>query len=123
MAKPQTVDEYLQSHTGPARDLLTQLRGLRQFAGPGATEAIKWGHPAVLHSQGVILFAYSAHKHFANIVFTPSTRTAFAAALTDFKTGKGSVSLPYGNSFPRELLEKMVKFRVREFEDHGVKWM
>src|SRR5690625_6882719 len=62
MAKPQTVDEYLQSHTGPARDLLTQLR-------------------------------------------------------------EGSISLPYGSAFPRELLEKMVKFRVREFEDHGEKWM
>src|SRR5690625_520007 len=123
MAKPQTVDEYLQSHTGPARDLLTRLRDLRQFAGPGATEAIKWGHPAVLHSQGVILFAYSAHKQHANVVFTPSTRAAFADALTDLKSGKGSVSLPYGSAFPRALLEKMVEFRVREFEDHGVKWM
>src|SRR5690625_3725270 len=109
MATPQPVDEYLQSHTGATRDLLTQLRGLRQFAGPGATEAIKWGHPAVLHSQGVILFAYSAHRQHANIVFTPSTRAAFADELKDFKIGKGSISLPYGSDFPRDILEHMVK--------------
>src|SRR5690625_614924 len=122
MAKPQTVDEYFQSHTGPARDLLVQLRELRQFAGPGATEAIEWGHPAVLHSQGVILFAYSAHKHHANVVFTPSTHAAFAEALTDFKTGRGSISLPYGAEIPTALLREMVEFRVTEFETHGVKW-
>jgi|SRR5690625_111267 len=123
MTKPQTVDEFLQGHSGPARALLLRLRELRQFAGPGATEAVKWGHPAVLHAQGVILFVYSAHKYHANIVFTPSTRAAFADALTGFKTGKGSVSLPYEGAFPAELLREMVKFRVTEFEEHGVKWM
>src|SRR5690625_4629752 len=123
MTKAHTVDEFLQRHSGPARDSLEQLRALRQFAGPGATEAIKWGHPAVLHAQGAILFVYSAHKHHANIVFTPSTRAAFADALADFKTGKGSISLPYGAEIPTALLREMVQYRVTEFEDHGVKWM
>jgi|SRR5690625_735787 len=123
MTKPQTVDEYIQSRSGATRDLLEKLRTLRQFAGSGATEEIKWGHPAVLHADGVILFAYSAHKNHANIVFTPSTRAAFAQALTDFKTGKGSVSLPYGSKFPSDLLRAMVEFRVTEFEEDGVKWM
>lgn len=123
MTKPTTVDEYCAQLSEQAAALLADLRSLSRAIAPETTEAIKWSHPAVLHHKGTILFVFSAHKHHANIVFTPSTREAFAENLTGFETGKGSVKLPYGQLIPTALLQRMIKFRVNEFEHDGVKWM
>ena len=123
MAKPQTVDEYIEGFAEPGREVLEQVRELAVEAVPAAGEAIKWGHPAWVHPSGTILFVVSGHAKHANVVFTPSTREAFDAALAGFTTGKGSVKLPYGDPVPVDLLRRMIAFRVREHEDDGVLWM
>ncbi|SDJ48648.1 iron chaperone [Streptomyces indicus] len=123
MDKPTTVDTYLAGFSGPARELLHQVVALIGRTVPSAAEAIKWGCPAWVHPSGTILFALSGHKAHANIVFTPSTREAFAPELSAYDTGKGSVKLPYGKPVPEELLARMMAYRVREHEEDGVKWM
>ncbi len=123
MGRPQTVEEYIDGFAGPGRELLVQLGALAHEAVPEAGEAIKWGHPAWVHRSGTILFMVSGHAQHANVVFTPSTREAFDADLAGFSTGKGTVKLPYGQPAPISLLRRMIAFRVREHEDHGVLWM
>jgi uncharacterized protein YdhG (YjbR/CyaY superfamily) len=76
-----------------------------------------------VHRSGTILFMVSGHAQHANVAFTPSTREAFDADLAGFSTGKGTVKLPYGQPAPVNLLRRMIAFRVREHEDHGVLWM
>ncbi|MDX2524387.1 iron chaperone [Streptomyces europaeiscabiei] len=123
MGKPQTIDEYIEGFAGQSREVLEQVRALARDAVPAAREAIKWGHPSWVHPSGTILFMVSGHAKHANIVFTPSTREAFDAALAGFATGKGSVQLPYGRAVPGDLLRRMIAFRIREHEDDGVLWM
>jgi uncharacterized protein YdhG (YjbR/CyaY superfamily) len=123
MDRPQTIDEYLEGFTGQGRELLEQVRALAHDGVPEATEAVKWGHPAWVHPSGTILFVVSGHAKHANFTFTPSTREAFEAELVGFATGKGSVKLPYGQPLPYDLLRRMIAFRLREHEDHGVLWM
>jgi uncharacterized protein YdhG (YjbR/CyaY superfamily) len=123
MGKAQTIDEYVEGFTGQARELLEQLRELAREAVPEASEAIKWGYPAWVHPSGTILFMISGHKKHAGVAFTPSTREAFDADLAEVGIGKGPIRLPYGQPAPRDLLRRMIAFRVREHEDDGVKWM
>ena len=123
MAKPTTIDDYVATFEDPARDCLVKIRALCREAVPKATEQIKWGHPAYVHPDGVILFMFSGHKDHAGVVFTPSTRAAFDKELADWETGKGTVKLPYDAKLPRALLRRMMAHRLREFEDDGVKWM
>jgi len=117
------VEEYINGFDPPARTLLEGLRRLSRECAPGADEQLKWGQPAYVHADGVILFVFSGHKSHANVTFTPSTKDAFAAELAGFKTGKGSVSLPYETEPPVELLGRMIAYRVREHEVDGVGWM
>ena len=123
MARPQSIDDYLEGFSGQERELLEELRALARRAAPQATEAIKWGYPAWVHESGTILFMVSGHAKHGNITFTPSTRDAFDADLADFSTGKGSIKLPFGQPVPDDLLRRMIVFRVREHEDDGVLWM
>ncbi|WP_207913604.1 hypothetical protein [Dietzia cinnamea] len=72
---------------------------------------------------GVILFMFSGHKAHASMAFTPSTKAAFEAELTRYRTGKSTVALPYGTPPPHPLLTRMIEYRVREHEHDGVNWM
>jgi hypothetical protein len=44
MGRPKTIEEYLESFTGQAHELLERLRALAQEAVPEATEAVKWSN-------------------------------------------------------------------------------
>lgn len=121
-SKPASVDEYIASFDDEQhRDFLTRLRELSRAAAPQAEESLRWGSPA--YALDSILFVFAGYKKHANVVFTPSTKEAFADRLQDFDTGKGSIKLPYGDEIPTELLTEMIVHRIREFEVDGVKWM
>jgi uncharacterized protein YdhG (YjbR/CyaY superfamily) len=121
VARPVTVDEYIEGFPDPARGRLGELRDLSRAHVPEATEALKWGVPA--YSVDTILFTFAGYTSHANFVVTPSTREAFAGELSGFRTGKGSVQLPYADPLPTELLARMIEYRVREFEVDGIRWM
>ena len=123
MPSPATVDDYVSGIPEPGRARVIEIRELCRSGAPHATEAIRWGHPAYLHPEGVILFMFSAHKAHASLAFTPSTKIAFADELTAYRTGKGTVAVPYDAALPTALLREMIQFRIREYEQAGVKWM
>ena len=122
-AKPTSVQEYVEQLEPRARKRIDELRTLVTSTAPNLTAQLKWGVPAYLHPDGVIMLATSAHKTHANFTVTPSTREAFAKELADLETGKGSVKLPYDGDIPRELLDRMIRYRLREHEEDGVMWM
>jgi uncharacterized protein YdhG (YjbR/CyaY superfamily) len=123
MPKPTTIDEYISATPQPGRDRLVEIRAICRDAAPQAVEEIKWGHPAYVHPDGVILFMVSGHKAHASLAFTPSTRTAFNVELAAYKTGKGTVALPYDLALPAQLLRQMIEYRIREYEIDGIKWL
>ena len=123
MSKPTTVEEFFAQFTDPASSVLQQLRDIANQAAPETHTDLKWGSPAWIHRSGTILFIIDGFKDHANIVFTPSTREAFDDALVNLHTGKGSVRLPYTDPIDRQLLERMIAYRIREHEQDGVLWM
>lgn len=120
--KPSTVDEYLDSFSGEQKAKLIELHGIIRETLPDTTEVLKWGAPATLHKDGMILVVFSGHKEHMNLVATPSTKEALQKELVDYETGKGSVQLAYNKPLPRALIKKMVTYRADEYRDHGVKW-
>jgi uncharacterized protein YdhG (YjbR/CyaY superfamily) len=123
VSRPATIDDYITAVPEPGRARVIEIRDLCRGAAPHATEAIKWGHPAYLHPEGVILFMFSAHKAHVSLAFTPSIRTAFADDLGSYQTGKGTVAVPYDAPLPTALIRRMIEARLREYEQQAVKWM
>jgi uncharacterized protein YdhG (YjbR/CyaY superfamily) len=73
--------------------------------------------------EGRILFAYAAFKAHINFMPTPSAMKPFAKDLAKYKTGKGSIQLPYDKPIPKALIRKIAIFRVKELREKDVKWM
>lgn len=123
MSTPATTDDYIAALPEPAHSRVSEIRDVCRAAAPHASEAIKWGHPAYLHSDGVILFMATATSGTPTSCSPRAPRAAFADELAGYKTGKGSVTVPYDSSPPTALLRRMIAFRIHEYEDDGITWM
>lgn len=120
MPRPASVAQYIEAAPREARAHLRELRALLQQAAPGATEAIKWGCPALEAER--ILFSYSAHRAHLNFMPTGSSLVPFKEELAAFKTGKDTIQLPYDRRLPKALLRRIAKHRVQQVKA-GARWM
>lgn len=120
--KPQTVDDYIDSFPENQKAKLAELRQIIRSVLPDTHEELKWGAPATVENDGMILVIFSGHKHHMNLVATPSTKQAFEKELAGYETGKGSVKLLYDRPLPAKLIEKIVIYRAKEYRDSGIKW-
>ncbi len=121
MAKPATISEYIAAAPKEARSHLRALRAILRKAAPRATEAIKWGSPVFEYNR--ILFAFAAYRSHLNFMPTPSAMKPFEKELARFKTGKGSIQLPYDHALPKALIRRIAVFRVKELSEKDVRWM
>ena len=109
--KTETVEEYLDAQPESVRAKLEELRSVIRAAAPGATEGISYGVPAF--KLGTPLVGYGAAKdHIGLYVMDPAVIVAHSAELADYKTSKGSISLPMNEPIPVDLVRTIVRARV-----------
>jgi uncharacterized protein YdhG (YjbR/CyaY superfamily) len=108
-----TIDEYIARFPAETQKVLAELRALIKAAAPGATESISYAIPTFdLNGRHLVHFAgYAKHIGFYPI---PSGIEAFTEELEPYKQGKGSVQFPLGQPLPKDLIRRIVEFRVCE---------
>ena len=119
--RPSTIAEYIDKAPDQAQEHLRKLYALLRSMAPDATEAIKWGNP-VFESKR-ILFAFSAHKEHINFAPTPAALAPFRDELLTYKTGKGTLQIPYRKPVPVALIRKIAKYRIKDVLENDAKWM
>lgn len=109
----KSVDEYISSFPEGTRNLLIQMRDTIRKAAPDAEESIAYGMPAYkLYKRPLVYFAgFERHIGF---YATPTGHAEFAAELSKYKQGKGSVQFPINEALPLNLVSRITKYRVKE---------
>jgi uncharacterized protein YdhG (YjbR/CyaY superfamily) len=108
-----TIDEYIAGFPPETQRVLQELRALIRDHAPGATETISYAMPAFdLNGQHLVFFA--GYPHHVGFYPIPSGMDAFKEELSRYKTGKGSVQFPLDEPLPRDLIRRIVEFRVME---------
>jgi uncharacterized protein YdhG (YjbR/CyaY superfamily) len=107
-----TIDAYINHFPAPTAKLLKQIRSTIRKAAPEATEKISYGIPTFYYNGNLVHFA--AFKNHIGFFPTPSAIEAFQKELKPYKTSKGTVQLPMTDPLPLKLIERIVKFRVKE---------
>lgn len=121
--KPKSVGEYMDTFSREQKTKLIELHTIIRATLPETDEALKWGSPATIDKDGMILIIFSGHKQHINLVVTPSTRQALENDLVNYETGKGSVKLSYDKPLPVALIKKIIRYRAEEYRKYGVGWM
>jgi len=119
--KATTVAEYISKAPKEAQKHLRALRAILRGVAPKATETIKWSTP--VYEEKRILFAFGAFRAHVNFMPTPAVIRQFKDELAGYKTGKGSIQLPYDQPLPKRLLKKIAARRVKELRENDARWM
>lgn len=109
---PGSIDEYIAGFPRDVQEILQQVRTTIKKAAPDAEEAIKYRMPTFVLNGNLVHFA--AFKNHMGFYPTPSGIEAFKDELSPYESAKGSVQFPLAKPMPLRLIEKIVKFRVKE---------
>jgi len=107
------IDEYIAGFPPETQQVLEELRALIKALAPDATETISYAIPTFdLNGKHLIHFAgYERHIGFYP---APSGLEAFKEDLKPYKQGKGSVQFPLGQPLPKDLIRRIVEFRIAQ---------
>ena len=105
---PETIDEYIAGQPEKCQPYLKEVREAIRTALPEAEERISWSMPTFWKEYNLIHFA-CFQKHIG-LYPGPEAVEEFREQLSDYKTGKGAIHLPYDKPLPVELIKSIAKW-------------
>ena len=108
----EDVDNYIANFPEEIRTILSELRKVIQASAPQAEETINYGIPTFKYNGNLV--HYAAFKKHIGFYPTPSGINAFEKELEPYEISKGTVKFPLDKPIPFNLVEKIVKYRVKE---------
>jgi len=109
--KFSTIDEYIAEFPEPVQEILEKIRSVIRQAAPDAKETIAYQMPTFKLKKNLVHFA--AFKNHIGFYPTPIGIEEFKEELSPYASGKGSVQFPLNKPIPYDLIEKIVKFRIK----------
>lgn len=103
--KLRTIDEYISAQNEEQQVYLVQVRKTIHEAIPEAEEKISWSMPTFWKQHNIIYFA--ANKKHIGIYAGRQAMIEFAEQLSPYKTGKGTIQIPYEEPMPLELITQI----------------
>ena len=114
-AGARAVDAYLARIPVDKRAALQDLRRIILSVVPSAEETISYGMPAV-RKNGVLVYYAAFQDHCSFFPGSVRVLRKFAAELTPFAAGKGTLRFTPQRPLPPLLVKRIVKERIRENE-------
>lgn len=115
MKKYKNIDEYLADYEKESVKKLRAIRVLCKKFVRGGEESIRYGMPTI-RLNGKNLLHFAIQKNHIGFYPAPSGVRAYESDLKKrgFKYSKGAIQFPVDKPLPMILIEKIIKFRVKE---------
>ena len=110
-----SVEEYLAAQTEQAQKALLELKECILAVAPNAQELLNYNIPAYTlmengkREQQIMIAGYPNH---VGLYPHPTTMEQFEPELKAYKRGKGSVQFPLNKPLPKELIIRMIQYRL-----------
>lgn len=105
------IEAYILGFPEPVQQLLREVRRVVTLAAPDAQEVISYRMPA-LRQKGMLVY-YAAFKHHIGLYPPVRGDAALVQAAAPYAGEKGNLRFPYDQPLPLELIERIVRYRVR----------
>ena len=111
-AVPTSIDAYIGRFSPDVQTILQRIRSTVCKAAPDATESISYAIPC-FKLEGALVYFAAFKEH---IGFYPPVRhdPALVKAAAKYAGEKGNLRFPLDRPIPYELIERIVKLRVRQ---------
>lgn len=109
---PESIDEYISAFSPDVQAILQQVRQVVRSAAPDAQEAISYQIPS-FKLNGVLVYFAAFKKH---IGFYPPVKgdERLEKAASSYAGEKGNLRFPLDQPIPFKLIERIIKFRVKQ---------
>jgi uncharacterized protein YdhG (YjbR/CyaY superfamily) len=111
--KYKTVDEYIESFPQETKLVLQKIRDTIKKVAPGTTEGISYAIPTFYLNEKYLIYFAGFAKH-VSIYPAPRGAEEFKEELSNYKGGKGTVQFPLDKPIPYDLIERIVKYKLKE---------
>jgi uncharacterized protein YdhG (YjbR/CyaY superfamily) len=110
--KPQDIDGYFSKFSADVQAILEQVRATIRRAAPDAKEIISYQMPA-FKQHGILVYFAAWTKHIG--LYPPiSGDKPLEKAVARYAGPKGNLQFPLDEPIPYELIERIVKLRVKQ---------
>lgn len=109
---PGSVDEYIAAFSPEVQAVLERIRQMARAAAPDAEETISYQMPTL--KQGGVLIHFAAFKHHLGLYPPISGDAEVEKAIAPYAGEKGNLRFPLDQPIPYDLIEKIVKLRVKQ---------
>lgn len=109
------VDDYFNAQPEEVKNALLEIRDCIFKVAPGAEELFNYNIPAYAlvkggkREQQIMIAGYKNH---IGLYPHPTTMEQFDSELAGYKKGKGSVQFPLDQPLPKDLIIKMIEYRL-----------
>jgi uncharacterized protein YdhG (YjbR/CyaY superfamily) len=111
-ATPKNIDEYIALFSPETRAILEKIRLTIRKAAPGAQETISYKIPAFRLNRILVYFA--AFKNHVGLYPPVKGDAKIVKAVSAYAGEKGNLLFPLDHPIPYGLIERIVKFRVKQ---------
>ena len=109
---PTNIDEYIQAFPSEIQSILQSIRTTIRKAAPEAEEIISYRMPA-FRQNGILVYFAAFKKHIG--LYPPvSGDPAVEKAIAPYAGPKGNLQFPLDQPIPYDLIERIVKLRVKQ---------
>ena len=111
----KTVDDYIENQPEETKKVLLELPSYILEAAPNAIEILNYNIPAFAlvkggkRQQQIMIAGYKKH---VGLYLHPTVVEYFRNGLKGYKKGKGSVQFALNKPLPKELIMKIVEYRL-----------
>jgi uncharacterized protein YdhG (YjbR/CyaY superfamily) len=109
----QDIDEYIAGFPNDVQKILKKIRMTIRKAAPDAEETISYRIPTFTLKRKYLVY-FAAYKKHIGLYPAPRGIEKFKKELSAYEGGKGTVRFPLDKPIPFGLIERIVKFRVKE---------
>ena len=120
---PNTIQDYINTQPKERREILQKARAAILEIAPEAKETTAWGMPTFVHpkktkDKNIIHFASS--KNHLGIYPGAEAVVAFTKRLdkSGLRHSKGAIQLPYAQPIPYDLIQDIVRWRLKHMEEN-----
>lgn len=111
----KTIDQYIHKYSDTTQVILENIRQKIHGSAPGAKEKISYGIPTfTLNGKNLVHFA--AYENHIGFYPGPEAIRYFAAKLGPYEIAKGTVRFPIDKPIPLDLIQKIIKYRVKQYK-------
>ncbi len=111
-ATPKNIDEYIAWFPPEVQAILKKIRLTIRKAAPGAQETVSYKIPAF--RQNRILVYFAAFKNHIGLYPPVKGDAKLLKAASAYAGEKGNLQFPLDHPIPYGLIERIVKFRVKQ---------